>query len=266
MLVRRDLAPRGYRHCVEELLRQLPAALKEAKKVHFHGGKANAELRATLKLWFTHVSALLRITPPRAGDPQAADIAILTPRSEVSPVAATLYLLSSVAFTLLMRVDLVAQVRQANLYPNCSHEQIALRLDAAGKITILDAQMIWLVGNVPDCRPIEIFSAQLRTPAPLTGFARPSSSDPADACEDLAEAEGTVPRTLEAWIHAQQADADFPAMLDAIQDKAQRQGLWIYVPPAKPPTILVQQTCWELLVRDTHDRMFHLNSLHQRGS
>jgi hypothetical protein len=153
----------------------------------------------------------------------------------VSPVAAAVYLLSSVAFALLMPVDLVAQVRRANLYPNCPHEQIALRLEAAGKITILDAQMIWLVGNVPDCRPIEIFSAQLRTPAPLTGFVRPSSSDPADACKDLAEAEGTVPRTLEAWIHAQQADADFPAMLEAIRDKAQRQGLWIHVPLTSSP-------------------------------
>ncbi len=72
MLGPRDLAPRGYRHSVEELLQRLPAALKDAKKVHFHGGKLNAELRATLKLWFTHVSALLSITPPRAGDHQAA--------------------------------------------------------------------------------------------------------------------------------------------------------------------------------------------------
>jgi hypothetical protein len=156
-------------------------------------------------------------------------------------------------------MDLVAQVRQANLYSNCPHKQLACRLEAAGKITILDAQMIWIEENVLDCRPIEIFSAQLRTPAPLTGFARPSSSDPADACEDLTEAEGTVPRTLKAWINAQQADADFPAMLDEISDKAQRQGLWIYVPPAKSPTILVPRTCWELLVRDTHDLMFHLN-------
>jgi hypothetical protein len=253
MLGPKDLAPRGHRHSVEELLRRLPASLKDAKRVHFHGENANAELRATLKLWFTHVSALLPITPPRAGDPQVAAIAIMTPRSEVSPVSAALYLLSSVPFALLMLVDLVAQVSQVNLYPNCPHEQLALRLDAAGKITIFDAQMVWIVGNVLDCRPIEIFSAQLRTPAPLTGFARPSSSNPVDACDDLTEAEGTVLLTLEAWINAQQADADFPAMLDAINDKAQRQGLWIYVSPDKPPTILAPQTCWELLVRNTHD-------------
>jgi hypothetical protein len=98
------------------------------------------------------VSALLPITPPRVGDPQAANIAIMTPRSEVSPVSAAMYLLSSVPFALLMPVDLVAQVRQANLYPNCPHEQLAVRLEAAGKITILDAQMVWIVGNVQDCR------------------------------------------------------------------------------------------------------------------
>ncbi len=66
MLGPRDLAPRGYRHCVEELLRRLPVSLKEAKRVHFHGGKTNAELRVILKLWFTHVSALLPITPPHS--------------------------------------------------------------------------------------------------------------------------------------------------------------------------------------------------------
>jgi hypothetical protein len=57
MLGPRDLAPRGYTHSVEELLRRLPPSLKEATLVHFHGGKTNAELRATLKLWFQHVTA-----------------------------------------------------------------------------------------------------------------------------------------------------------------------------------------------------------------
>jgi hypothetical protein len=52
----RDLAPRGYTHPVEELLRGLSVALKDTVTVHFHGGKNNAELRAALKLWFGKVS------------------------------------------------------------------------------------------------------------------------------------------------------------------------------------------------------------------
>jgi hypothetical protein len=157
MLGPRGLAPRGYTHSVEELLRRLPLSLKESKKVHFHGGKSNAELRAALKLWFAHVSSLLPVTTPRDGSPPAADIAILTPRCEVTPVAAALYLLSEVPFALLMPIDLVAQVRQPGLYPNSPHDRIAQRLGRAGKITLLDAQMVWLVGNVVGCCPIEVF-------------------------------------------------------------------------------------------------------------
>jgi hypothetical protein len=166
MLGPRDLAPRGYTHSVEELLRRLPASLKEATLVHFHGGKNNAELRATLKLWFKHVSSLQPVTPPREGSPPKADVAILTPRCETTPLSVALYLLSDVPFALLMPVNLLAQARQSNLYPGCPHEMVAKRLAKAGKITILDAQMVWVVGNVSGCCPIEVFSAHLRTPAP----------------------------------------------------------------------------------------------------
>jgi hypothetical protein len=67
MLGPRDLAPRGFTHCVDALLLRLPVELKQATQVHFHGGKCNAELRATLKLWFAQVSALRPVTPPRDG-------------------------------------------------------------------------------------------------------------------------------------------------------------------------------------------------------
>ncbi len=70
--------------------------------------------------------------------------------------------------------------------------------------------------------------------------------------------DGAVPRTLESWIHAQQADESFPVMLDAIKDNAQRQGLWIHAAVNSNPTIIVPSTCQEILVRDTHERMFHL--------
>jgi hypothetical protein len=142
MLGPRDLAPRGYTHSVEELLRRLPVAMKDADVVHFHDGRNNAELRATLKLWFRKVSSLLPHTPPRSGSPPAADVAIMTPRCEIAPITAALYLMSDVPFALLLPVDLLAQVRKPGLYPGSPHAQIALRLEKAGKVTILDAQMI----------------------------------------------------------------------------------------------------------------------------
>jgi hypothetical protein len=202
MLGPRDLAPRGFTHCVDALLQRLPVNLKPATQFHFHGGKCNAELRATLKLCFAQVSALRPVTPPRDGVPPAADIAILTPRCEVAPVAAARYLLSAFPFALLLPVDLVTQIRQPDLYPQCPHVELARRLEAAGKITILDAQMVWIVGNVQGCRPVEIFSAKLRTPAPLTGFAKPALGRAGGAYDGEGEAEGTVPRTVKAWMRA----------------------------------------------------------------
>ncbi len=118
--------------------------------------------------------------------------------------------------------------------------------------------MTWMLGNLPGCHPTEVFSATLRTPAPITGCPRPGPGEPSDVSEDLDEVEGALPRTLEAWVRAQQGDEAFPAMLDQIEDKALKQDLWIKAPANAPPTIIVPPTCQELLVRDSHERMFHL--------
>jgi hypothetical protein len=76
--------------------------------------------------------------------------------------------------------------------------------------------------------------------------------------DELDDVEGAVPRTLEAWIRAQQADDGFPAMLEQIEDKAIKQELWIRAPADSTPTIIVPLTCQELLVRDSRERIFHL--------
>jgi hypothetical protein len=109
-----------------------------------------------------------------------------------------------------------------------------------------------------DCAPIETFAARLRTPAPVTGFQHPLPGEPGETEDELDLVEGAVPRTLEAWAHAQEADEGFSAMLETIEDKAQRQGLWIHAAANANPTIIVPATYQELLVRDTHERMFHL--------
>ncbi len=82
--------------------------------VHYHGGKQNAELREALKNWFLHVSALQPVTPPSKDKPLAADLAVLTPRCEVAPVALVRYLMSTVHFALLMPVDLLAMASTPN--------------------------------------------------------------------------------------------------------------------------------------------------------
>ncbi len=125
------------------------------------------------------------------------------PRSEVSPLALARYLLSAVPFALLIPVDLLAMAYAPNLFRLSPHEEIAARFAKAGKITILATQMTWVVGNLEDCHPVEIFASAIRTPAPVTGFGSRTYSSgetptPLDEA-DLEEVEGTVPRTLEAW-------------------------------------------------------------------
>jgi transposase InsO family protein len=150
-----------------------------------------------------------------------------------------------------------------NLFRLSPHEEIAARFAKAGKITILATQMTWVVGNLEDCHPVEIFASAIRTPAPVTGFGSRTYSSgetptPLDEA-DLEEVEGTVPRTLEAWGRAQNLDPTFPEMVQTIEDKALKDELWIHAPPGRTPTVVVPNSCQELLVRDAHARMHHLN-------
>jgi hypothetical protein len=159
MLGPKMLATRGYANSVEEVLKRLPVSLNEASLVHFHGAKQGSELRAVLKLWFHHVGALTQISPPRVGEPPTAEIAILTPRCEVAPVVLAVYLLSSVPFALLLPVDLLDMARRPAIFPESPHYDIARKLAAAGKVVILQAQMAWVIGNLPACTPTEVFAA-----------------------------------------------------------------------------------------------------------
>jgi hypothetical protein len=119
--------------------------------------------------------------------------------------------------------------------------------------------MTWVFGNLLKCRPAEIFAAQLQTPAPITGFRYLVMTATAGVEPDLEVVESLVPRTLEAWVYAQQKDEHFEALLQEIDDRATRQDLWIRAPATEHSTIIVPLTCQELLVRDTHQRMFHLS-------
>jgi hypothetical protein len=257
MLGPKQMAARGFANCVHEILKRLPTSLKQASTVHFHGGRNNAELRACLKLWFERVSALTPLNPPRKDAPPAADMAIMTPRCEVAPVILATYLLSEVPFALLIPVDLLDVARKPGIFSDAPHADIARRFAAAGKITILEAHMTWVIRNLPDCRPVEIFALRLRTPAPITGSAHPAP----EALNDLPpldDVEGTVPRTLEAWVEAQQSCPDFADMLEQMEMRSLRNDLWIHAPPTSFPTIIVPKLHQELLTRDVHERMFHL--------
>jgi hypothetical protein len=104
----------------------------------------------------------------------------MTPRCEVAPVILATYLLSNVPFVLLLPVDLVNAARKPNIFADAPHEEIADRLKRTGKLVILQAQVVWIIGNLPDCTPIETFTARLRTPVPVTGFRHPLPGEPGE--------------------------------------------------------------------------------------
>ncbi len=78
-----------------------------------------------------------------------------------------------------------------------SPQEIAANFAESGKITILATQMTWVIGNLADCHPLEIFANTLRTPAPVTGYATRSYGTDEERKvldeDDLNEVEGTVP-------------------------------------------------------------------------
>jgi hypothetical protein len=209
------LATRGLANSVAEMLRRLPERLKEAQLVHYHGGKQSAELRESLKDWFARTGALQSVSPPTKTSPASAEFAVFLPCCEVAPVALARYLLSPVPFAMLAPADLLLYASAPNIFPLAPHKEIAARLTKAGKITILATQMTWVLGNLADCTPVEIFSASLSTPAPITALS-PLDAPDVSAAQDTDDIDGALPRTVEAWIRAQKADANFDALLDTI--------------------------------------------------
>jgi transposase InsO family protein len=77
--------------------------------------------------------------------------------------------------------------------------------------------------------------------------------------DDLGEVEGTVPRTIEAWVRAQKLEDTFDLLARTVEDAGLKDELWIQALPGRTPTIIVPPACQELLVRDAHNRMHHLN-------
>ena len=193
-------------------------------------------------------SAVQSLAPVRTGQPKHADFALMVPRPETAPVTLALYLLSPVPFAILVPVDLAALAYEPAIFSEAPHDEIKTKFAAAGKLTMLASQMLWVIGNVPNCTPVEVFASSLSTPVPIPGIPdNETFSEP-------------VPRTVEGWIEAQQEDPEFPALVAKITDAAVRDGLHILAPNGKVPKILIPAAIQEPLVRLVHHRMHHLGS------
>jgi hypothetical protein len=184
------------------------------------------------------------------GTPQPADLAILVPRPEDSPITLAYYLDSTVPFAVLVPNDLLQAAFSDRIYPGGDAPGLRTKFLAAGKIQILATQMTWVFGNIEQCRLLEMFTQSLTTAAPITG-------DPPAPLES-ATFEEPVPTTVEEWISEQHKDLQFLNQFSDLDGIACRQGRYLYAPDDTAPRILVPPLTREPLVRFTHQRMFHL--------
>jgi hypothetical protein len=244
------LTPRGLANSVQEVLARLPARLCSARVVHVHAGTYTSDLRVMVQSWVSgNKGSVLSVAPARKGTPLPADLAILVPRPEDSPVTLALYLSSTIPFAVLVPNDLLESTFSNRIYLGANPTALKAQFQTAGKLQILATQMTWVVGNIPEYRSLEIFSQHLRTPAPITGG---TGNGPADEFED------PVPHVVEDWIHEQTRDAEFIESLTSLPDIACRNGLYLYAPDHESPRIIVPLLVREPLIRFTHARMFHL--------
>ena len=176
----------------------------------------------------------------------------MAPRPEAAPTALALRLLSDVPFALLLPIDIATQACASNLYPDIPHAAVKTAFVAAGKLTMLATQMLWVIGNIPNCTPIEVFESTLTTTAPLM-----KDLDPENPANEFAD---PVPKSIEEWIEAQETCPDFASMLDGIDHVAVRNGLRIYAPPDSLPKIIVPPSMQEPLTRYQHLKMYHLGA------
>jgi hypothetical protein len=243
------ISPRGLSHSLDELLSRLPSKFKSASPIHVSAGSNSADVRKTVQSWTSTNDPVLQHAPPRAGSPLEAALAIMIPRPEIAPVSLALYLLSNVPFAILIPVDLLTQVHEPKLYLDSPHEKLKQLFDRAGKITLLAPQMTWVLGNMGDFAPIEMFNQE-----PCTPFPSPGTADVEDEFAD------PTPQTIENWIEAQRNDPDFPALISKIEHAAARGGLHITAAPDSTPKLIVPASTFENLVRFTHKKMFHLGA------
>jgi hypothetical protein len=129
------LAPRGLANSVQEVLARLPDRLRSSLVVHVHAGTYTADLKLLVQSWISGLKgSVLSVAPARKGAPQPADLAILVPRSEDSPVTLALYLSSSIPFAVLVPNDLLASAFSNRIDLGANPTALKEKFHVAGKL------------------------------------------------------------------------------------------------------------------------------------
>ena len=254
MLGPRQLAPKGIHHSFTELLSRLPVHLRDSKSVQVHAGRDTEDIARVVQRWKHSSSPIVQKPFPRTNPRSfAPDLALFFPKPDLSPAILAQLLASSVPFGLLMPADLVTQVKTKEVVTTVGNDvdtgTLSAQLQQTGKIMMLESNMIWIIGNIPELADFaETFSAQLCTPAPLLCYST------------VLDNGSSLPSTLEDWAQTQSSDPHFSDDLPDESLVAVRDGLSVYLHDDSPARIIVPPSLREQLVRETHVRMHHLGA------
>jgi hypothetical protein len=115
------LAPRGLAHSVQEVLSRLPPEFKGSSLINVHAGTYTADLKIIVQTWISGRKENVQpVAPVKKGYPAEADLSIMIPRPEDSPVTLALYLMSALPFAILVPNDLLSESFAEKIYPEAN--------------------------------------------------------------------------------------------------------------------------------------------------
>ena len=172
MLGPRVLAPIGLAHSFDELLRRLPDRLRDLRTVRTHCPPHTADIARRIQTWRRPTNPIDTHSVSHLQHPGPVDLILTAPRAEDSPRIAARLLSTSVPFAILVPTDLVPYITA----PVDGQPDLGGKYKEAGKISFLESEMLWFIGNIPELsNHCEIFANIKPTPAPLLEFRRLSS-------------------------------------------------------------------------------------------
>ena len=202
MLGPRVLAPIGLAHSFDELLRRLPDRLRDLRTVRTHCPPHTADIARRIQTWRRPTNPIDTHSVSHLQHPGPVDLILTAPRAEDSPRIAARLLSTSVPFAILVPTDLVPYITA----PVDGQPDLGGKYKEAGKISFLESEMLWFIGNIPELsNHCEIFANIKPTPAPLLEF--------------RASIVSHLPVSLDDWRDAQ---ADDNELLEGIDER--REG------------------------------------------
>ena len=241
MLGPRQLAPIGLAHSVDELLQRLPDRFRDAKKVQVHAPPHTAALAKRVQAWRRLTNPIDTHSVSHLEHPGLIDLIIMAPRAEDSPRITARILSTTVPFAALIPTDLVPQITT----PVDGQPDLGGKYKEAGKISFLESEMLWFIGNIPELsNHCEIYANLKPTAAPLLEFRAAVLPD--------------LPLSQDSWRDAQADDDD---LLDGIDEGniSNINGLSTFVANDFPSLIIVPAALREPLVRQHHADLHHLS-------